>query len=195
MVNAFKAAAAPKATKAKPAKHEFHDKALEKAVSQWISAKGRMQQAEQELAEAEAEILPKAEEARIEASMTAGSNQTTVVVNGKLSVSQSMRYRTVKAEAMADLSEAFGENAPRYFRTKLSIKVKETVADNEALCQALVEAVGAENIGKYFDVTESVEVTEAFHTERATNPKMAKRAIDVIARGLVAPYKAAVKLA
>lgn len=195
MANAFKTVAVQKATKAKPAKHEFHDETLDRAVSQWISAKARKDQAEQELAEAEGDILPKAEVARVEASVNAGSNQTTVVVNGKLSVSQSVRYRTVKAESVAELQEIFGDNAPRYFRTKLMIKVKDSVAENEALCQALVEAIGAENIGKYFDVTESVEVTEAFHTERSTDPKLAKKANGAIERGLVAPYKAAVKLA
>lgn len=196
MANAFKKAAVAKApSKAKKEKHEFSDSSLNGAVEQWIKAKALLTQSEQDLAEAEATILPRAEEERVKASLEAGSNQTTVIVNEKLSVSQSKRYRALTPDALDGLNKIFGVDTGRLFKARLSIKVKDSVLSDEALTQKLVDAIGEDNIGRFFDVTETTEVTEAFHVERSTNPALADKANEAMKEGLVSPVKASVKLA
>ena len=193
--SAFGSIAKPKAAaKAKDEKYSFTDTTLTTAVEQWVRAKSTLTQAEQDMAEPEAEILPRTEDERIKASLQAGSNQTTVILNDKLSISQSKRYKTVSPEVVSDLQASFGTDADRYFRTKMAIKVKESIIADEAAVAELAAAVGEENLGKFFDVTETIEVSEAFHTERATVPALADKAKEAMAKGLVSPYKASIRL-
>ncbi len=190
-----KIAKAKEPAKAKKEKHEFTDPKLEKYVEQWVDAKSRKDQAEQDIAEAEAEILPRSEEERIKASQAEGANQSTVVVNGKLAISQNKRFRNITAEALAELQKTFGSDSDRFFRTRTEVKVKESILENEELAAQLTAAIGEENLAKFFDVTETVVASEAFHVERSTNPECSKKAKTCIDQGLITPYKATVKLA
>jgi len=189
-----KAAAAKPAKKGKTEKHAFSQDRLDDFVKQWIEAAAAEKQAKQDKAEAEAEILPAAEEERLKASLSSGANQSTVIVNGKLAVSQSKRYTKVPAENLPELREIFGDAAERFFKTRMNVSVKPSIMDNEAKLNELVDAIGAENIEKFFDVVQDIEVTEAFHNARSTDIDVQKKSTRAIEDGLVRPYKAAVKL-
>lgn len=193
-LDAFKKAAVSKPSAKKSEKHTFTDNSLNSAIDQWVAANAAIKQAEQQKAEAEAEFLPKCEDERIKASTAAGSNETTVILNNKLAITQSKRYSNVDAATMPVLKQAFADDTERYFRTRMAVSVKPSILEDDTKLNELVAAIGAENIAKYFDVVENVVVTEAFHVERSTNPAVTQKAKNVIEAGIIKPYKAAVKL-
>jgi CxxC motif-containing protein len=165
------------------------------AVKRWMKAAASEKQAKTDKAEAEAEFLPAVEDERVSASIGAGTNLTTVILNGKLAISKSKRYSPVTKEALPELNEIFGENAKRFFKTRMDVSVKDEWLKSDEKAQELIDAIGAENVQKFFNIKTSVVVTDAFHTERSTNQDVAVKAKKAIDEKLVKPYKAAVKLA
>lgn len=194
-LDAFKKAAKKPATKKKSDKVELNDSQFDSAIDQWVKAKAAEKQAAQDMSEAENEFLGACEEARITGSTEAGQVLTTVLLNNKLSVSKSKRYSKVDSEQLPNLVQIFGEaNAERYFRTRLAVSVKPEVLASEEKAAKLIELIGP-HIDEFFDVVESMEVMEIFHTERSTNPQIAEQAKKAMDEGLIKNAKAAVKLA
>lgn len=194
-LDAFKQAAKKPSTKKKSDKIELNDEQFDSAIEQWVKAAAAEKSAKTDKAEAESEFLTTVEDKRIDASTAAGQNLTTVLLNGKLSISKSKRYSKVEPEHLPALQEIFGEkDAERYFRTKLNVAVKPAVLDNEEKAAKLIELIGP-HIEEFFDVVETLEVMEVFHNERSTNPDVAEKAQKALDERLVKNAKAAVKLA
>lgn len=149
---------AGKAKKPKKEKHAFNDPALASSVNQWVEAKAASEQAEEDLAEAEAVILPRVEEERVKASVASGECVVTVVVNGKISVAQGKRYKAVSAEDAATLRKRFGADAKRYFPTRRSLSVKADIAEDDEQLQEVLDALGSELLERFFVVRRTLAV-------------------------------------
>lgn len=187
--------AAGGARKAKPGKLAIEVPALASAVNAWVKAKAAIAQAEDAMSDAEAAILPRAEEARLQACLATGEYQPTVVVNGKVSITQSKRCRSIPAEDLPSLRKVFGDETERMFSVRTSIKLKEEVLESSEALEAFMEAIGRDALRKWFDVTKTVEATEAFHVERSTQADTSTKAREAIEEGLVVPAKATLRLA
>lgn len=194
-LDAFKKAATKPSTKKKSDKIELNEPQFDGAIEQWVKAAAAEKTAKADKAEAESEFLDTVEAKRIDASVNAGQNLTTVLLNGKLSISKSKRYSKVEPEHLPALKEIFGEkDAERYFRTRLNVAVKPSVLDSEEKAAKLIELIGP-HIEEFFDVVETLEVMEVFHNERSTNPDVAEKAGKAMDERLIKNAKAAVKLA
>jgi hypothetical protein len=143
----------------------------------------------------EAQIHPVAEEARQTHCQSVGAVVNTVVIEGEggnVKVTNQRRYKAIDPKVMPDLKGIFGETES-LIESKLKIRFTEDALVDEELLRRIVEAVGAENLTKYFDIREELSPTESFHVRRHTDSVFAKAANSAISRGLITPVKQSIR--
>lgn len=192
-LGSFAKAASKAPVKKKDDKPHFDVPELNDALNDWLEAKKMQQDGKALQQKAENDILEEAETRRLSKSLEDHKNYSTVVINDKVMVNTKNAYKAISDDDIAELRDTFGADADRFFRQKMSISFNEEGMQNEELINKVIEAVGEENLAKYFDIKQVYVPTEAFHDERSTNPEIAAKAQEVISEGLVSPYKAAVR--
>lgn len=190
-----KAAAAKPVTKGKSKTPEVQRDDLNEAVDKWIEASKMEKDAEALKAQAEAVILPEAEAERVKASMSDGEFHSSVKINGKITTSVQSRYSPVKSEDEDAIKGVVGAKFDEFFKSKTDVALKPALLEDEAAMGKIVAAIGEENFGKFFDVKQTLVVSNAFHEQRSTSKDVKDMADKLIGEGLVKPYKAAVKKA
>ena len=194
-ISAFKKAAVAQPAKKKGGTPEASMPDLDNAVEAWLAADVAEKEAKAAKVAAESAILDPVEHERLKESLAAGSVHSSVKVNGKIIVSTKNAYSAVDPAVVPQLEEIFGEDSKKYFKEKMKIALNDKALNDEAIIKKLVDAVGEENINEYFDVKQVVEVSDSFHTDRSTDPKVASKAQAAIEQGMIRPYKAAVRRA
>lgn len=187
------AAAAPPKKKGSD-KPEFTDAALTPHIDALIKAKAEKDSAEASIVAAEDQILTIAKQRRIEHCQRTQKAESSIVVNGRLTVSVANKYSPVPQEAEPELRLAFGPQYERYFKSALSIGLTEGAAADETVLKTLVEKLGQEFIAQNFVIGRKLTVTETLHTDLATNKETAKIAEPFIQNETIKCYKPSVKV-
>jgi hypothetical protein len=190
-----KAASAKPASKSKSKTPEVQRDDLNEAIDKWLEASRMEKDAEALKAQAEAVILPEAESERVKASMNDGEFHSSVKINGKITTSVQSRYSPVDPANEDAIKGVVGAKFDEFFKTKTDVGLKPAILEDEAAMGKIVAAIGEENFGKFFDVKQSLTVSNAFHEQRAVSKDVKDMADKLISEGLVKPYKAAVKKA
>ena len=197
MANALsKLAKKAPAAKSKSKTPVVEQESLAAPVAAWLDAKERADTAKADMAAAEQEFLPFAEEARLAESQAASDRVTSIRLatsEGKVLVVSSERFSPVTDEALPGLKKSFGARAKDFFKTATEAKVKDGLADEQI--DAMVDALVAAGIDplSVLDVQQRTQVTPAFLSETVTNPALAKKRQKAIADGDLKPYKAKVR--
>jgi hypothetical protein len=166
---------------------------IDMEVRAWMDAHKAEKDAIAKKAQAEAKIIPVAEDERIKASMAKGENASSVRINGKILVSVQDRYKKIPADAADEIRKVVGSDFDRLFRDKTTISLTDEAVASEEVLGKLMTAVGEENFGRWFKVEQTIEPTEAFHNGRSTDKKLNDAYKTLKDKGLVENYKAAVK--
>jgi hypothetical protein len=190
-----KTAAAKPATKGKSKTPEVQRDDLNEAIDKWIEASKMEKDAEALKAQAEAVILPEAETERVKASMSDGEFHSSVKINGKITTSVQSRYSPVDPTNEDAIKGVVGAKFEEFFKSKTDVALKPALLEDEAAMGKIITAIGEENFGRFFDVKQTIVVSNAFHEQRATSKDVKDMAEKLISEGMVKPYKAAVKKA
>ena len=165
-------------------------------ISTWLALYAQRRASETEMGDIEAQIRPIAEDARQTHCQAVGAVVNTVVIEGddgdNVKVKNQRRYKAIDPKVMPDLKGIFGETGD-LIESKLKIRFTEDALIDEELLKKIVEAVGAENLTKYFDIREELSPTESFHVRRHTDSVFAKAANSAISRGLITPVRQSVR--
>ena len=170
---------------------------LDEAVEKWLEADKMAKDGKALKEQAEAVLLPEIEDERVKKCREDGEHHSSVKVNGKVTVSARNAYSKIDAteENEETLRDAVGDRYDEFFKEKTAVALKPSLLDDEEAMSKIIEAVGEENFERFFDVKQHIEVTEAFHKGRATNPKVAEQYETLADEGLVKPSKNSVKRA
>lgn len=170
---------------------------LGEAIDKWLEADKMAKDGKALKEQAEAVILPEVEDERIKKCREDGEHHSSLKVNGMVTVSARNSYSKIEAteENEETLKGAVGDRFDEFFKEKTSVALKSSLLDDESAMGKIIEAVGEENFERFFDVKQHIEVTEAFHKGRATNPKVAEAFETLADEGLVKPSKNSVKRA
>lgn len=155
---------------------------------------GRQVAAEKD--EIEAQIRPVAEDTRQSHCQSKGDVVNTVILetpDGSVRVTNQNRYRAIDPKVMPELKAVFGDETSKLVKSKLRIRFTEEGLKDETLLQKIVEAVGEENLAKYFDIREELSPTDEFHVRRHTDSSFARKANSAIDQGLITPVKQSVR--
>jgi hypothetical protein len=191
-LDAFKkVASAPAAKKSKSTTPVVELEELSDQVKTWVEAKKNEKDAKARLSGAGEEIKPVAEEARRKICMDTGNYASSVKIKAggeTITMSTKNAYSKIPTEQAPQLDEIFGEDKDKFFKEKMTIALTDAAMNDEEIVNKLVEAVGAENLAKYFDIKQFIEPTEALHTQRSTDAKVAAMADRAINEGVLRPY-------
>ena len=192
-LNAFKSVAKDSGTKKKSDRPEIQDPTLDEAITKWLQAKIDLDSAEATKAIAESVFLTPAVKKIIDASIEGGEPQSSVAINGKVMVSIQNKYSKIAMEVLPRLEEIFGDTFKDYFEEKMDISLTEAALADADLLTKLAEAVGAENIEKYFSVKRYMAPRPNFHHDRLTRKVITTKATKAMEEGILSTPKGSVK--
>lgn len=193
--NILKKAATKKESKSKSKTPQVDRPDLNDAIDKWLEAAKMEKDAKAMKSQAEGVILPEAEEERVKASQDAGEYNSSVKINGKITVSVQSRYTNIGTEHEETLREAAGDRYDEFFKEKTEVSLKPSLLEDEEAMGKIIEAVGEENFARFFDVKQAITPTKAFHEQRSTSKDVRELFERLNDEGIVKPYKAAVKKA
>ena len=182
-------------------------------IAAWLETKRLKDAYESQMATHAAQLRAAAEEHRVRLSTAAGECLSTVKLVGdaagqsvSCSVTQTSKYcklaqeKPEQQERVQQLTEAFTDDAPRYFAEQLDLSISDEARDADdyqtflaGLVDLLMGHYGEEEFGRRFKVTQTFSPTKAFHHARSTNPKVAALAAPFLADETIKPYAASVK--
>lgn len=180
--------------KGKEAKPQISEPAMDATIAQWIEADKEIKKWDGIRTTAEAQILAFAAPARLAECRRMGKVESTVRLNGKVSMTQKCQYCSVAATQLPALKEAFGPAADRYFQSKLQLSVTEAAAADKALLGKLIAALGPEEFAKAFAVKQVIEVGEAFHSDFTLNPEIEAKARPFMDTEAIKAYKPSLRV-
>jgi len=190
-----KAAKSDSGSKSKSKTPEVDRPDLNEACDKWLEAKKMAKDAEALQAQAEGVILPEAEEERVKASQGGGECQSSVKINGKITVSVQSRYTNISTDHEDTIRKVVGDKYDEFFKEKTEVSLKSSLLEDEEAMGKILEAIGEDNFGKFFDVKQNIVPTKAFHEQRSTSKDVREMFEKLNDEGIVKPYKAAVKKA
>lgn len=167
-----KMATSPGAKAKKESKPEVNDPALDKIIDSIIDAKNKV---------AHYEAIQSTSEAQARASLLPALRQvcrrdrkvqSSMRVNGKLTLTSQNRYSKVPGEHKAALREVFADDFDRYFKDELKIELTPEAAADEAFLGTLIKSVGEAEFMRRFKVARTLSVTETFHTAVTLDEKV-----------------------
>jgi hypothetical protein len=197
-LGAFKKLAKKTPVKAKKNAHpEFEDDSLSPNIDAFYQAKKNEKTAKAQARKAEQLILEKATARRGDWCASQGRYESSVKMEAggkKVTVKFPNRYSKIPTDEMDSLAEIYGDDASRYFKEKTVVELTNEALNDEEFVNGVMEAIGEEKFGRYFNVSEHLEVAKAYHEDRVTNPKLAEKHQEAVDQGLVKPTKPSVTL-
>jgi len=137
-----------------------------KALDAFHEAYDKVKEAEAELSIAQLDLLEKVEPSYLEQLKTKYVNSVRVTDgNTELTVSWKDAYSKIPTEQLDEIKSIVGNKTDSFFRETNDIKVKPEAATDPDVLEKLINAVGAENFRRWFDVNQSIKPTREF-TER-----------------------------
>lgn len=162
--------------KPKGGKPEVKDPSLDPLIEKRIEQKRAFDDAEAALATTDDQLLATIGPKRLEACRRLGKVESSIRVNGKLTMTQKAQYCEIPQERENDLAAAFGEKARVYFPARVSLSLTDEAAQDEGVLQALVDALGPEKFEQVFRAKRVLIVSEVFHVESTLSEEVAQLA-------------------
>lgn len=190
------------AKKTQPAKKrnahpEFEDESLAANIGAFYEAKKTEKTAKAQMRKAEQLILEKASKARGQYCQDNGRYESSVKMSAdgqKVTVKFPNRYSKISSDDMDAINEIFGDETERYFKEKTSVTMTEVAMNDEKFIDEMIETLGEDKFGRYFNVEEHIEVAKSYHESRVIDPKLAEKHQEAVDSGLVRPTKPSVTL-
>jgi hypothetical protein len=183
----------PKKTKSKTPRIQVDR--LAPSIAQWLAAKQKAKDAEAEMAQAEAEILPVATEKRKAECRSVGHFETSIVVNDQIQVTTQNKYSPIDPAQKPDIEKVFGDETDKLFKEKTEISLTERALNDPDILRKLIEAVGQERFGEYFAVKQVLAPTQVLHEGIVMDESVDKKAQKLVDAGVLRPYKPSLKSA
>jgi len=155
------------ATKKSKPKTEMVELSLpSKTLDAYRVAYDALKEAEADLSIAQNELLEKVEPAYFDQLKTKYVNSARVTDGGnEVTVSWKDAYSKIPTEQMEEIKKILGDKTNAFFKEVNDIKVKPEAATDPDVLEKLINAVGAENFRRWFDVNQAVKPNREF-TER-----------------------------
>lgn len=197
-LGAFKKLAKKKSpTKKKNSHPEFEDESLAPNIESFYEAKKNEKTAKAKARKAEQLIIEKATEQRGTWCSSQGRYESSVKMEAggqKVTIKFPNRYSKISTDEKDALEEIFGDDTDRYFQERTTVELTpEAMADEEFVGQ-IMEALGEEKFGRYFNVEEHLEVSKHYHENRVTDPQLGAKHQEAADAGLVRVTKPSVTL-
>ena len=176
---------------------EFADESLGPNIESFYDAKKNEKTAKARSRKAEQLILEKAESRRGEWCSSQGRYESSVKMEAggqKVTVKFPNRYSKISTDELDALQEIFEGDTDRYFQEKTTVELTPEALGDEAFVEQIMEALGEEKFGRYFNVEEHLEVSKHYHENRVTDPKLGAKHQEAVDAGLVRPTKPSVTL-
>jgi hypothetical protein len=188
------------AKKAKPASKKKNatpelqvDGPLKAQLGQWLDAKKAEKTAKANLKKHETELIDAAAEAREAHCVRVGKYESSFKVTdgeaARVTVKFPNRYSKISTDDEETMREIYEDDYDRYFREKTEVKMTQEAVEDEDFIETVMNAIGEDRFEKYFDVSQHVEPTKAYHEERALNKGLAEKHQVAADAGLVSPTK------
>jgi hypothetical protein len=168
---------------------QVHEPAMDAAISQWIEADKEAKKWDGIRTTAEAQILAFATRARLAECRRMGKVESTVRINGKISMTQKCQYCAVGMQQLPAIKEAFGADADRYFKPRTKLELTEAAAEDKELLGKLIKALGPKVFARSFTVKQFAEVTETFHNDFTLKAEVEAKAGPFLEREALKAYK------
>lgn len=82
------------------------------------------------------------------------------------------KYNDIDFKYYDKLRKIFGESFDVLFKPTLSIEFKDEILQDEKIFNKIIDAVGKENMSKFFKIKKALKPTNEFHIRRFTNSKI-----------------------
>lgn len=165
------------------------------AVADFIKAKQDMENAEAALASATSAIQPIGDEEIVKASVADGKAVSSVRLkvddDQMLTYTLKDAYSPVRAEDVTILKNTFKDKYETFFSTTATIRVKKD-ADIQKLADKIAH-LGIDFINEFFEGTEEVKPTSAFHDARLSDANVASKVAPLIG-SVIRPYKPSISI-
>ena len=181
--------------KKKSAHPEFEDESLAPNIESFYEAKKNEKSAKAKARKAEQLILERAESRRGDWCSSQGRYESSVKMGAggqKVTVKFPNRYSKIATDELNSLEEIFGDDTEQYFKERTTVQLTPEALDDEKFVEQIMEALGEEKFGRYFDVSEHLEVAKHYHENRVTDPKLGAKHQEAVDAGLVRPTKPSV---
>jgi hypothetical protein len=142
----------------------------------------------------EQQILAAAAPERLRLCRESGRFESSVTVNDRLLMTQTCVYSAIPADHEADLREAFGADAGRYFKVDLKIALTPEAAKDDAFLARLIEAMGPEFAAR-FTVARTVKPTEEFHRDYTLRADVQEKARPFVETEVIKANKPSLRIA
>lgn len=167
---------------------------LESTIDRWAEAKSQRDRFEAIMADAEAQIIAEGTRARLEACRRAGKVESSVRINGRVTMTQKCQYSAVPMEAAGRLDEAFGHSRAVYFTVATDAKLTDAAVNDAGLLEDIMKAIGPARFAQAFQVKQVFKPSEAFHTDYTLRPEIEARAAELVQDQTIKPYKPSLRV-
>ena len=168
---------------------------LQPHIERWIAAKAQADAAKATMETEGDQIISAAQPLRLAWCAKQGRVESTVRINGALSMTQKCQYCDIGAEHAPALDDAFGETERgRYFADRLAIALTDEAAADEGVLSDLVAALGPDRFRQVFKVSRWLEPTESFHADYTTREEVQQQAAELMSLQIIKPYKPALRV-
>lgn len=187
-------AAKTPAKKGKQEKPALNDPSLQADVDAYIKHRTAEDEAKSMADAVKDRLVTAGQRFRLEHCRAARAVESSVSINGKLTMTRSSAYSKVPAEREDALRAAFGEKFDSYFKADLVIALTPDAATDEGFLGRLMEALG-EDFEQKFTVTRSIKPTEQYHNDVTLDPAVEAAAQPFIDEQVIKPFAASLKIA
>jgi hypothetical protein len=181
------------AAKKKSSKPELEAENLHQNIADFLDAKKQAKTAKANVARSEGAIIEAAEKARIDGCTRSGKYESSLKVSastGTVTVKFPNRYSKIDSGDEDALKEVYGEaDYERYFGEQTDVTMTQAGQDDEKFIEDMIEALGEEKFGRYFDVTSHIAPKKTYHEQRVLDKQLAAKHQDAVDQGLVACTK------
>lgn len=184
----------PKTAKSKSSKPGIDDPEIDEAINTFITQKAAAETAETLRDQAKDQIIARVGPMRLALCVANSAVAPSVLVNGKLTLTQTCKYCVVPQERAEDLAAAFGDDFDRFFRQTLGISLKPDSANNPEVLTALIERLGPEFFQEHFAVRRDLVVTDVFHNAYTTKPDVQETAKPFLDDQTIRPYAPSLRI-
>lgn len=180
-------------TSKKSAKPQLENEALHQNIKDFLDAKKQAKTAKANIARAEGAIIDAAEKARIDNCTRTGKYESSHKVSastGTVTVKFPNRYSKIDPEDEDSLKEVFGEaDYEKYFHEETEVVMTQAAMDDEKFIEEMIETLGEEKFGRYFDVSTHLAPKKNYHEARVLDPQLAEKHQEAVDQGLVSCTK------
>ena len=174
--------------------HEAED--LHGNIKDFLDAKAQAKSAKASVARAEGAIISAAEKARIDGCTRTGkyeSSQKVGASTGTVTVKFPNRYSKINCTDEDSLKEVYGErDFERYFGEETEVTMTQAAMDDEKFIEDMMETLGEEKFGRYFDVSSHIAPKKSYHEARVLDKELADKHQDAVDQGIVSCSKPSV---